>query len=169
MIYAGIGARDLPEEYKTPMVNLARYMASYNHTLRSGGANGADTAFEKGCDVLSGKKEIYLPKKGFNKNPSPLFGSTREARQIAKHFHPYWENLGCYARDFMGRNTYQILGLDLKTPADCVICWTPEGKIVGGTGQALRMAEHYHIPVFNLGECSLEESNEKIVKFLLCL
>jgi hypothetical protein len=29
--------------------------------LRSGGAGGADSAFETGCDQQCGVKEIYLP------------------------------------------------------------------------------------------------------------
>ena len=33
-----------------------------------------------------------------------------------------------------------------------VLCWTPYGAAAGGTGQALRIAEHHHIPVFNLGK-----------------
>jgi hypothetical protein len=36
------------------------------------------------------------------------------------------------------------------------LCWTPDGSLdgqgrrVGGTGQALRIAHHHGIPVFNL-------------------
>ena len=166
MIYTGIGARDTPKELLGPMANLAKGLAKMGHTLRSGGAVGADTAFESGCEQANGEREIYLPKQRFNRNPSPLFGSSKEARQIAKLFHPYWANLGCYGRDFMGRNTYQILGLNLKTPADFVVCWTKNGKPIGGTGQALRMADHYHIPIFNLGEHSLGVINEKLMEFL---
>jgi hypothetical protein len=32
-----------------------------------------------------------------------------------------------------------------------VLCWTPGGKDVGGTAQALRIARHYDIYVCNLG------------------
>jgi hypothetical protein len=66
----------------------------------------------------------------------------------------------------MGRNSYQMLGSDLKIKTDFVICWTPGGKMVGGTGQALRMAAYYGIPVFNLGSASLEIMNERISAFL---
>jgi hypothetical protein len=31
-----------------------------------------------------------------------------------------------------------------------VVCWTKDGKSSGGTGQALRIAEYYSIPIFNL-------------------
>lgn len=162
MIYAGIGARDTPPEILDRMASVGRYMASWGHTLRSGGARGADSAFEKGCVSKQGKMEIYLPYQYFNKNESLLFGSCIEARKIAKEFHPVWDNLGDRARDFMGRNSYQILGKDLNTPTDFVVCWTPKGQIVGGTGQALRIARHFNIPVFNFGSMTVEEVGDAI-------
>jgi hypothetical protein len=44
----------------------------------------------------------------------------------------------------------QILGRWGDTPADFVVCWTKNGKASGGTGHALRIANYYNIPVFNL-------------------
>ena len=155
MIYTGIGARKTPSNIISHMRELARLMADAGHTLRSGGAEGADEAFENGCIDQSGKMEIYLPWRGFRGNPSDLGYVTEEARNVAKQFHPYWHNLREPARNFMGRNGYQVLGLDLKTPTDLVICWTPDGKVAGGTGQALRMAQHYRIPILNFGSMSV--------------
>lgn len=166
MIYTGIGSRETPSDIKEKMTSLARYMASWGHTLRSGGAPGADRAFELGCIDKNGKMEIYLPYRGFRGNESLLFGSTKEARLLTSKFHPNWPNLGCTGRDFMARNAYQVLGLDLKTPTDFIVCWTPEGKVVGGTGQALRMADHYRIPVFNFGSMSLDEMDKAITSIL---
>lgn len=51
----------------------------------------------------------------------------------------------------MLRNTYQVLGPDLKTHSEFVLCWTPSGRGEGGTGQAIRIARAYHIPVYDLG------------------
>ena len=45
---------------------------------------------------------------------------------------------------------YQVLGEDLQTPTSFIVCWTKDGKASGGTGQALRVAKKYDIPVFNL-------------------
>lgn len=147
--YAGIGARKTPPDVLRKMRIAASAMAALGFTLRSGGAEGADSAFEAGCDDRRGKKEIFLPFKGFRKNESPLFGTIREARLLAKEFHPNWSNLGNLGRDFMGRNAYQVLGLNLKTPSTFILCWTPKGAITGGTGQALRMAKHFKILVLN--------------------
>lgn len=139
------------------MRSIGKYLALSGFTLRSGGAKGADTAFEEGCDIAKGLKQIYLPYKNFNGNDSPFYTVTKEARILAKKYHPAWEHLGMRGRDFMGRNAYQVLGLDLNTPVDFIICWTPGGRITGGTGQALRMAEDLKIPVCNLGDTDLTE------------
>lgn len=166
-IYAGIGARDTPDHILPSMVAVASILSSFA-TLRSGGAPGADTAFEKGCDLKSGTKEIYLPWETFNKSTSTLFGSTLESRNHAKQFihKSHWMNLGDRGRDFMARNSYQVLGQDLKTPADFIICWTKGGNVVGGTGQALRLAAHYRIPIFNLGIMSHLEASDRISEIL---
>lgn len=166
--YAGIGARDTPSSILEAMGRAATSMAKAGLTLRSGGAEGADESFEHGCDLGGGNKEIFLPWQGFRKNSSPLFGTTREARLLAKEFHPNWANVSCSGRDFHGRNVYQILGQDLNTPSAFVICWTADGKVKGGTGQALRMAEHFKIPIFNLGkpEATLTSIGEEIMEVI---
>jgi hypothetical protein len=51
----------------------------------------------------------------------------------------------------MARNAMQILGPKLNHPADLVITWTEMGLRKGGTGQALRIAEEYSVPIINLG------------------
>lgn len=171
LYYAGIGARKTPEDVCRKMFTAGRILWKAGFTLRSGGAPGADTAFESGAlGAANGKDspdavhdlhkypktnwnqiEIYLPYKGFNGHPSPRYGTTKEARQIAKKYHPRWDILSCTGRDFMGRNAYQILGSGLDTPVSFVLCWTPEGKITGGTGQALRHATDLGIPILNFG------------------
>lgn len=149
MIYAGIGARDTPQDVCRKMFKAGRAIAQMGGILRSGGADGADTAFEQGCDAGEGSKQIFLPYKRFNGNESPLYGTSKAARMLAKDYHPNWEVLSCRGRDFMGRNSYQILGGDLESPVDFVLCWTLGAKITGGTGQALRMAADLNIPVVN--------------------
>lgn len=167
MIYTGIGARATPGSVLHAMVSVGTYMAKHHHILRSGGAQGADSAFETGCDFRGiGTKEIYLPWKGFNQKTSEHHYVCHGAEDIASLFHPAWSTLKPAVRRLMGRNTYQMLGSDLKTKTDMVICWTPDGRTTGGTGQAIRMAEFYNIPVFNLGSASLNEMNERILDYM---
>jgi predicted Rossmann fold nucleotide-binding protein DprA/Smf involved in DNA uptake len=48
MYYAGIGARSTPPQILSVMTRLASKLEGMGYTLRSGGAAGADTAFERG-------------------------------------------------------------------------------------------------------------------------
>lgn len=66
MFYTGVGSRETPRDVQAVMYKFAQKMALHGAVLRSGGADGADTAFELGCDKQQGKKEIYLPWQGFN-------------------------------------------------------------------------------------------------------
>lgn len=150
MIYAGIGSRETPVEIMRLMYTIASDFALRGYTLRSGGAKGADSAFESGCDAKRGQKEIYLPWKGFNGKESNYKGVSPEALEIAKKYHPAWDRLSPAAELLMGRNVYQVLGYFLKSPADFIVCWTKDGKASGGTGQAIRIATDLTIPVFNL-------------------
>jgi len=155
--YAGIGSRKTPEDVCRKMLAAGRAMAGLGFILRSGGAGGADESFESGVNLysqqhdvpLSTLQEIYLPWKGFRKNQSHLYGSHKEARLMAKEYHPNWSIVSCAGRDFHARNCYQILGRDLQTPSAFVLCWTPGGRITGGTGQALRLAQDHNIPILN--------------------
>lgn len=147
MIYAGIGSRKTPRTIQSLMTKCANQLHNEGFTLRSGGAQGADTAFELGAQL---RKEIYLPWRRFNGNDSHLFQIDQLAYAMARRYHPAWDRCSPAARKFHARNCYQMLGRDLATPADFVLCWTPNGAPVGGTGQALRIADDYQIPVINM-------------------
>ena len=74
-----------------------------------------------------------------------------ETERIASEVHPAWDRCNEWARGMHSRNCHQILGYDLQSPVDAVVCWTPNGNIQGGTSTAIRIAMKYNIPVFNLG------------------
>lgn len=144
--YAGIGSRETPVELKDSIKIIVEHLNKKGYILRSGGANGADTFFEE----HSTNSEIYLPWCGFNANKSRLCDPTSEAMILAQKYHPNWSRLGYGAKKMMARNCHQVLGQDLKTPVKFIVCWTKDGKVAGGTGQALRMANDLGIPVYNL-------------------
>lgn len=156
MFYAGIGSRKTPKQMLSFMKYLGSHMHLNGYTLRSGAADGADSAFEIGCNLAKGPKEIFLPWNGFNgrfvSERGVYCGYPSEAIVIARDHHPRWSGLSPAAKKFHTRNVAQVLGRDLQTHSSLVICWTPEGKISGGTGQALRIANSYKIPILNLGE-----------------
>lgn len=168
MYYAGIGSRETPKSVLKLMSQMAYHLANKGYTLRSGGADGADLAFEVGCDKANGTKEIYLPWPGFNKSKSNLIVNDKKAEDLAEKYHPYWHNLSQGARKLQSRNSHQVLGRNLNTPSNFVICYTKNGSKKGGTGQAMRMSESYGIPVFDCGlyEKDLERLKNEYRAFL---
>lgn len=149
--YAGIGSRETPKEILDLFITLGEGLAKTGYTLRSGHAQGADQAFEKGCDKAGGSKEIYLPWRGFENSKSELVVSNPKAFAIASTFHPRYPYLSQGAQKLQARNSHQVLGKDLNEASDFIICWTKDGKGSGGTGQAIRIANYYKIPVFDAG------------------
>lgn len=167
LIYAGIGSRNTPEDVQQQMVMLATYLAN-EWVLRSGRAVGADMAFEMGCIHAQGKKEILLPWYGFNGAPTnhPDYirpTATQELADFTAAFHPQWGHCTDAAKLMHMRNSCQILGLYGDSPVTMVICWTKDGKRGGGTGQALRIAEVYKIPIFDL---AVPDTDKKLCDFI---
>jgi hypothetical protein len=146
--YAGIGSRQTPAHVLAAITEVAKVLAERGYILRSGGAEGADAAFENGAGKA---KEIFLPWRGFNQNDSQLYEPSQRATELAESYHPAWLSLSEAVRKLMARNTHQILGQDCNTPVDFVVCYTKAGAGKGGTGQALRIAEDHQIPVIDLG------------------
>lgn len=162
--YAGIGARDTPSEVLRHMKVVGENLAYEGYVLRSGHAAGADICFEEGAgqaDSTAGGQvhglcEIFLPWPIFLGSYSRFERPRPEAYEIAKEYHPNWGALNGAGHDLMARNSHQILGWELNDPVKFIVCWTKGGKIVGGTGQALRMAQALNIPVVNFGNTTWE-------------
>ena len=161
--YAGIGSRETPDDILTIFEQAGTYLAKKDFVLRSGGAKGADQSFK-----ANGRKEIYLPWYKFENSKSNLIVKDPKAFEIAKQFHPYWHNLSQGAMKLQARNSHQVLGQDLETPSTFIICWTKNGKGKGGTGQAIRIAKHYNIPIFDAGKYNnIDTIKSELRKFLL--
>lgn len=153
--YAGIGSRTTPPGVIMLMARVAIYLDRKFWMLRSGGADGADTAFENG--VQSTRKQIFLPWPGFNKRAYNVISEpSPKAYDIAAKHHPAWQYQPRGPRALHARNVHQVLGAHCDDPSGFVVCWTPDGSTgettarTGGTGQALRIAHAYGIPIFNL-------------------
>lgn len=155
--YAGIGSRQSPPDVLTVMERLGHALAR-THILRSGAADGADAAFERGALAGQGTAEIFLPWRGFNGHSSTLTTVSAAALALAKTVHPAWERLGEGPRKLHARNMNQVLGESLSEPVEFVACWTPDGcesererrQTTGGTASAIVLASRHGIPVFNL-------------------
>lgn len=142
MIYAGIGARKTPDKVLNVMTAIGMTHAGYGFTLRSGGAKGADEAFEHGARIMNGGKVESFSAEDSERNPEWI--------DHAAKFHPNWSSCSAIAMQLHARNSAILLGENLDKPVDFVVCWTNGGLVIGGTGQALRIAKAYNIPVFNL-------------------
>lgn len=156
--YAGVGSRNTPADILKLMSELATEL-SKDYIMRSGGADGADTAFYNGCRGTN--CIIYLPWPGFNGAPRSgdyafvdhyKEDAAEKAKEILLEIVPYYNNLKPSVQSLFKRNVYQVLGDDVKTPADFVICWTENGELKGGTRIAIMIANKFNIPVFNLAK-----------------
>lgn len=161
LFYTGVGSRETPPEVLKAMKTTAAMLSKLGYVLRSGGAGGADLAFEAGSTMF----DIYIPWKGFNNSTSELWGVCDEALQLASQIHPAWERCSQGAKKLHARNCYQVLGDDLETPSEFLICYTKDGKDVGGTATAIKLARANNIPVFNFG-IDIENTLLAIEEFL---
>lgn len=181
--YTGIGSRKAPESATDIMSDLGVIMYQKEYILRSGRAEGADYAFQRGAEFIlkqpaissntRTRQEIYIPNERFNAcfgnigaiNPKN-FENYREAELLMEDIHPAGRRLRGFAREAHIRNMYQVLGQDLNTPSDLVILWAkPKGKLEvdGGTNSAFQLARLYKIPTFNLYN---QEDKEELWKHL---
>lgn len=140
--YAGIGARITPPDVLERMTNIGMLLAMQGMVLRSGGARGADRAFEEGVDRINPKLRLRYIALNAERNP--------EWFNHARKYHPGWRNLSREVQQLHARNSAIMLNDHLNDPVKFVVCWTVDGQVAGGTGQALRIAPDYSIPVFNL-------------------
>lgn len=173
--YTGIGSRETPPDVCTMFSLLAYKFELDGWVLRSGAADGADSAFESGVESgdQSEAKEIYLPWPGFNESkgiiPSP--DQWEKAELLASQFHPLWAFLKPSVRKLHARNCFQVMGLDLNTPSKLVVCWTKDGaesqaqrtKSTGGTGMAIAIADHHGVPIVNFANAGSVEKLSGLV------
>ena len=134
----------------------------------------ADKLIEEG-KVTEKHFEVYVSnQEEIQKSPLPNAHLARvmnmaiidEITELAKSVVGHWHNCGPYARGMHQRNVHQILGYELNDPVDAVICWTPNGKIQGGTATAIKLAMAHGIPVFNLGRPDNKAVLQEIADFL---
>jgi hypothetical protein len=164
--YAGIGAHQTPEDILALIEALAARLARSRWVLRTGLSRGADQAFYRGAVSEGGRVELYLPWPGFEaaarlegEQPGKVRvtpGPSDAACELAARHHPGWDRLPREERLLLARDAHQILGAELRSPAQLVVCWTADGSLDGqglyedGTGQSLRIAHAQGVPVLNL-------------------
>ena len=158
--YAGLGSRKTPNDILIVMEKTAEVLAESNHLLRTGACKGADQAFVKGAINANGNFKLYLPWENYEKQ---WVDSVREYHCIVKTLNSKWDGMAYYSVNKYHPASEKLSEGGIKLHArnylivkfvDFIICWTPNGKVTGGTGQALRIAKTENIPVYNLGKPS---------------
>lgn len=170
--YTGIGSRDISPDTYQLLVDIGERMAEKGYVLRSGGAQGADQAFQEGaCKVDPDKTEIWLPDSTFeNKrlqdakflgsNYTVPDNSTREAAEewlidsgVVKNIRS--KNLK--SRKLLCRNVYQVVGgtcpilMPRKWLSSVVIYATNEEEIYKkGTRVGVWTGRHFGVPTYNV-------------------
>jgi hypothetical protein len=166
MIIAGIGSRQTPKDVLVAFEQFAARASSGPNGawFRSGHADGADYAFEKGARE---KCIVYLPWDGFN-HQLQIVGKAQalnfvddDALKIVAEHEPYATNCSNGVKLLKCRNVFQILGRDMRKKSDLVVCWTPGGNASGGTGLAIKIARRNDIPVIDIG--SYKNVSEKLI------
>lgn len=147
--YAGIGSRQTPAHILPTMEAMGRVWGSAGWTLRSGGAAGADSAFEAGARAVGSGIQSWNPRYRRVVEHQWAFNA---AASVCTEF-----PLVCmkpFVRNLIIRSMYQVLGEDGQSPVSFVICWTPTADpcdpMAGGTRYACRLARAHGIPVNNL-------------------
>lgn len=186
--YTGVGSRETPANILTLMEEVGFKLASQGWTLRSGGAIGADKAFEDGMFRFAGldgpwswtPAELYLPWAGYEDHykyshgglnilPSDIkLTDERIAKGMAEAIHPAWSACKQGAKKMHTRNVFQVLGKTLDAPSKMLISWTrldSKGNPKGGTATAINLAVEQigEKSVFNLAKA---EDFERISKWI---
>ena len=189
MTYAGIGSRETSIDIQKEMYKISKELESLGYTGQSGGAIGADKAFEganqpweKEDGTIAGTKEFTKSKAnvtkwakyGDGKNTASKFvvfkssDSNDKVRSIAKEIHPKKQELSDNdGLDLHARNTFQVFGKNLDTPVDFVLFYAQEQKDSirpkGGTGQAAEMARLKGIPTINMADKNWREQLDNVL------
>ncbi|ADQ52943.1 DprA-like DNA recombination-mediator protein [Aeromonas phage PX29] len=143
-----VGTRFPPSQIAGIASKIGRNLSDKGFIGRSGGAIGMDQAWLSDYDPSL--CEIYRPDdKGIN---VLNFDNFFEAEEMVKRIIPHFEYLDFYSQWLHTRNAYQVLGRDLNTPSDFLLCYAPvRNKVVqGGTRTAFVLARRNGIPVYNL-------------------
>lgn len=179
LVFTGVGHRKgVPDDIRKKAEMLTTWLCQRHVRLRTGDADGMDRIFREAapkdmCDFFAPLGRFNPHRDAIIIGPSELYNCPyREAVDITANTHPTFHYLGDFERELHIRNVFEVLGPNLDHPADFLICWTKDGaetkttRLTGGTGQAIRIANKYGIPVFNLQRPDFESRFSTFIKKL---
>ena len=162
--------RKTPPAVLEIMKMLATELEAAGWRLHSGGADGADAAFHQGTTPQS--RTIYLPWRGYNNHrgaDTVVLTSEQQTRAqaVVAGLHSAWQRCGRGARALHGRNHAIVHGVGTggrTETVSAVICWTPGGRVQGGTATAIKLARAAGLPVLNLAVATVEEVQQTMAE-----
>jgi hypothetical protein len=182
--YTGVGSRNISKDEQDFIRDVAYKLRCKGWFLRSGAADGADSAFWDGHSKFYREthehhdrdhERIYLPWDGFQgyhvDSPMKCFytpkilGVEKQAREIAMDVHPASHKLTRGPLAMHTRNVLQVLGDNLKSPSTFLIaCSDPiKGGVTGGTNTAVQLAIRNNVPWYNI---RVKEDKERLERWL---
>ena len=170
--YTGIGSRNITFKEEQSILRVSSGLKERGYIVYSGNADGSDITFQKGSD---GQCVIYLPWKNFNKQNYNINKSIKyfvpysEDGELAiKKFHPCPKYILSKRplTNLMVRNYHQINGYEDFPITKFVICCATvdsNGDVIGGTGQAVKIALDMGIPVVNIRKKTWKKKLKRIL------
>lgn len=156
LAYAGIGSRRITNAEEAIIKKVASKLSNH-FILYSGNADGSDITFQNGS---GGNCVLMLPWYRFNNlsydlnmcQKALVVGDTEEGLESVVKYHPNASRLSKGGRALMCRNYHQIHGYGSYPMVRFVVCCADQkgDTVIGGTGQAVRIAQDNDIPVVNL-------------------
>ena len=149
-----IGSRHITVQEERKLRNMAKHYHDLGYTLRSGGADGADSVVNEFKN-----KEVYLPWNFFNNlehdgvNFIELsrIPNSLEAIRAAKRIHPAPHKLTMASEKLHGRNYFQVFGQNgIASELVLFVADEVDGEVCGGTRTAVMLAREAGIKTINL-------------------
>lgn len=171
--YTGVGSRELPTRETGLVRDVGNALTDEGYILLTGDAS-------RGCDDIFWQHSLAPYRRRFGPHGkaayedevhvvSPGCDHYDKAYYIAGLTHPAWRWIPDWMKELHTRNVFQVLGEFVNDPTEFLVCWTSDGaetsketsKKTGGTGTAIRIADTFGVPVFNLQRSGTIERLER--------
>lgn len=151
---------------------LSRELAPFAKKLSDMGYTVRFLQGSKAAAGISDQLKKAEPFFFFKKTELPIFGyTTPEAIELTGRYQPNWGGVEYTVRPIAAVNANLVLGKNLRSPAELVVLWSPDGITSSRQrtartryfGVAVTIAEWYGVPCFNVNN---PESKAALIEYL---